>query len=259
MPGRQWWQDFFELSDCLQLGAFPDKLETRWEVESLLALLHPTPSDLILDACCGQGRHTVLLAAAGLRVVGLDRSVALTRQAQTARRRERLRAHIVRGDLRQIPLRSAFTIVLNLFNSFGYLDDPEDDRLALAEMARCLRSGGRFLMETRNKDFQRASVPFSQVVRLADGERAVVECDYDETLRQLRSRWTQIGPPETLYAESAIRLYSPEELVDLFEAVGLHVLDLYGDYDRRPFLEVHRKLLILARKPDGPPPPAPQA
>jgi SAM-dependent methyltransferase len=248
MPDREWWQDFFELPDCLELGAFPTARETQWEVEGLLRLLKPAPSDLILDACCGHGRHALLLAAAGLRVVGLDRSLRLLGRAQRARRRRGLRCPFVRADLRQMPFRGEFTIVLNLFNSFGYLERPEDDRRALAEMARCLRPGGRLLMETRNKRFQCAAVPFARSVRLGDGGRAWVECDYDPVSRQLRSRWTRLGPPEALYAESAIRPYSPEEFVELFEAAGLEVLHLFGDYDQSPFRGLEHKLLILARK-----------
>lgn len=249
MSSREWWQDFFELPDCLRLGAFPDEWETRWEVECLLRLLKPGPSDLILDACCGHGRHTLPLAAAGLRVVGLDRSRRLTRRAERTRHRRGLPGLIVRGDVRQIPFREAFTLVLNLFNSFAYLDDPADDGRVLAEMARCLRPGGRLLLETRNKDFQLACVPFHQVTRLADGGQALVECDFDAASRRLCSRWTRLTAPKEPYAESAIRLYSPDEFVDLFRAAGLRVLDLYGDYDGQPFLDTHRKLLILAEKP----------
>jgi len=249
MPERQWWQDFFELPDCRELGVFPDAAETLWEVESLLKLLTPRSSDLILDVCCGDGRHAHLLADAGLRVVGLDRSIAFTREAAAKKPAAGGYPFIVRADMRQIPFRSVFTIVLNLFNSFGYLDDPADDRRALAEMARCLRPGGRLLLETRNKNFQIAGVPFSAPTRLADGDQALVRVFYDPVSRQLKSRWTRIGPPETLYAESAIRLYSPEEFMDMFAAAGLRVLELYGDYDQRPFLDSHRKLLILAQKP----------
>jgi SAM-dependent methyltransferase len=55
--------------------------------------------------------------------------------------------------MRRLPFAGAsFDAVLNLFNAFGYLEDEAQDELVLAEVARVLAPGGRFLQELANRE-----------------------------------------------------------------------------------------------------------
>ena len=56
-------------------------------------------------------------------------------------------------DMRRLPFADAsFDAVLNLFHAFGYLEDETQDELVLAEVARVLAPGGRFLLEVANRE-----------------------------------------------------------------------------------------------------------
>jgi len=97
----------------------------------------------VLDLASGSGRNALALAAAGVRVVGLDRNrerlAALARAAHT----RGLRVATVRADLEcghGIPLASASCGAVLVFR---YLHRP-----LAGELARVLRPGGLLLYET---------------------------------------------------------------------------------------------------------------
>ena len=56
----------------------PSDEETAEELEFISRVLELEEGALILDLCCGQGRHSVGLADMGYSVIGLDFSRSLT-------------------------------------------------------------------------------------------------------------------------------------------------------------------------------------
>ena len=110
----------------------------------------PEGGDLV-DVPCGFGRHAIPLAAAGYRVVGVDRSQVLLDEARARAGGERW-PKLVRADYRELPFPEAsFDAAVNLFSSLGYLGDEEDTRV-LAEIGRVLRPGGRLVIEIMHRD-----------------------------------------------------------------------------------------------------------
>jgi len=249
---RAWWREFFESEDSIPLSFFPTPEETEREVEGLTGLLELKPGQLIADICCGMGRHAVPLAEAGFEVVGVDASEMMLAAAKCAAGDDR-RLLAVRADAANLPLRSASVdVALNLFNSFGYFEDEGADQRVLAETARCLRAGGKFLLETRNREHQILFAPQHLRVALADGSPAVMRCDYDRERHRLCSTWSRPDRPEETLYRAAIRLYGLEELVEMFERAGLVVDATCGDYQGTRFEGHERMLIVLAHKPTAP-------
>ncbi|HEX3213864.1 MAG TPA: class I SAM-dependent methyltransferase, partial [Actinomycetota bacterium] len=119
---------------------------TAAEVNGVVGQLGLAPGARLLDLCCGPGRHAVPLAQLGYRVTGLDLSRPLLARAAAAAAGQRV--GLVAADMRRLPFADgSFDAVLNLFNAFGYLEDEAQDELVLAEVARVLAPGGRFLQE----------------------------------------------------------------------------------------------------------------
>ena len=72
--------------------------------------------------------------------------------------------------MRRLPFADAsFDAVLNLFHAFGYLEDETQDELVLAEVARVLAPGGRFLLEVANREALVRGWHDSDVTRHDDG------------------------------------------------------------------------------------------
>jgi SAM-dependent methyltransferase len=132
-------------------------------VRELLPLLPPGPA---LDLACGLGRHTLLLAARGQRVVAVDASTAALNGLEARARSANLTVHrhaylkdaassskggvqLVQADLEEISIpANSFQLIL----CFQYLQ-----RSLFRSMEHALTPGGLLLFET----FTRAQLEFS--------------------------------------------------------------------------------------------------
>ena len=243
-----WWRDFFESADSIPLSFFPGDEETAEQIDGLISLLDLKPDEQVADICCGMGRHAIPLAERGMDVLALDASNMMLQIAdELAGGADRL--SLVRGDAADLPLADeSFDVILNLFNSFGYFLDEGQNVAVLDETVRCLKPGGRFLMETRNRSYQILYAPYYQEVSRADGSSAIVRCRYLESEHRLTSVWSNPDDPDEILHEAAIRLYGLDELREMFESAGLEVDGVYSEYDGRPFEGWERMLILQAHK-----------
>jgi SAM-dependent methyltransferase len=93
---------------------------------------------IVLEAGCGKGRHTTLVAGWGARaVIGIDLSDAV--DVAFANTRHQPNALIVQGDLRRLPLRARSVDHAFSVGVLHHLPDPEG---GFRSMARAVRPGG---------------------------------------------------------------------------------------------------------------------
>ena len=246
-----WWRDFFAHEDSLELGQFPDPHETHQEVAGLTRMVGLSPEQRIADICCGYGRHLVALAQRGYSILGVDIAPMMLARARRWLTKAGVDTPILRADARQLPFAaSSFNVVLNLFNSFGYCQSDEENQHVLAETARVLQPGGRFLLETRNRPHQIMFAPRHLPMQTADGQQLVLSCRYVRATHRLISEWRQIDSGPVVHRAS-IRLYGIAELDEMMAQAGLRKVAVYGDYAATPFAGYQRQVLYLAEKPDS--------
>jgi SAM-dependent methyltransferase len=104
------------------------------------------PGALVVDVGCGPGRDLRALAGRGLRVVGLDRSAGMLRQA-----RLRCSLPLIRADMVRMPLRPHAVDGLWLCASFLHVPKRAATGV-LAELARVLRPGGVMALGVKQGD-----------------------------------------------------------------------------------------------------------
>lgn len=98
---------------------------------------------LVVDACCGTGDLGLEFARRGARVIGVDFTPEMLRQALPKRRGLLKPILFAQGDALDLPLRSAVADVACV--AFG-IRNVADRSAALAELRRVLRPGGRVLV-----------------------------------------------------------------------------------------------------------------
>jgi ubiquinone/menaquinone biosynthesis C-methylase UbiE len=181
----------------------------------------------ILDCPCGWGRHAFVLARAGYRMTGADRSQALLDEA----RRRGAEFELVQADYRDLPFPDAgFDAVFNLFSALGYTGE-EGDARALGEFRRVLRPGGKLVIETMHRDrLMRVFQPrrwerLPTGYLLEEGAFDQVEGVYANTITYIADD----GSPRAL--PYAIRVYTITELVKMLRAAGFEQVDCYGGLD----------------------------
>jgi SAM-dependent methyltransferase len=206
----------------------------------------------VLDVGCGAGRHLVPLARSGARVVGVDLSATLLREATRARQAAGGGWNLVRGDMRALPFRDgSFDVATSFFTSFGYFGETED-RLALGEAARILEPGGRHVLDYLNRETVLAHpnrvgerTEGGYVVhedrRIVDGGRRVVkEIEIRDGSGKTAARY-----------EERLMLYAPAEVRGFLSQAGLVLLREWGAYDGSPFDPARsaRHVLVSRKEP----------
>ena len=112
------------------------------ETAQILSLIGVDAGASILDLCCGVGRHAVELARLGYRVTGVDRTSGYLDEARERAKDAGVEVELVEEDMRSFRREGAFDAVLNLFTSFGYFEDRDDDRKVVRNIHSSLKEGG---------------------------------------------------------------------------------------------------------------------
>jgi len=123
----------------LWAGSYPPRAHNRLmevEQETVLALLPDVRELTVLDAGCGSGRYLRVLGERGANAIGMDLSRAMLERARETTTR------IARADLRALPFDAMSFDLVVCGLALGDLAEIE---LALTEIARVLRPGGRVI------------------------------------------------------------------------------------------------------------------
>lgn len=107
------------------------------------------PFDAGLDICCGTGAAMAMIRRhCRRRVVGIDFSQGMLDVARqrTADARGEAQLEFIRGDVLAMPFSAAFDLAVS-FGAFGHIRQQDEPRF-VAEIARVLKPGGRFVFLT---------------------------------------------------------------------------------------------------------------
>jgi SAM-dependent methyltransferase len=250
LPDPRWYERFFAgLTLELWRQATPPE-ETRREVDFAVDCLDLAPGDEVLDLPCGNGRHSLELAARGYPAIGIDLCETYLAEAATLAREHRLAAGFLRLDLRDLPVDSwprRFAGAICLGNSFGYFDHAESQSF-LTRLAASLRPGGHLLLH---------SAMLAESVLPAFEPR--VEIVVGDIVMQAENRYDVLaGRLDTLYrfqrgdlVEERLAhhwIFGVAEIRRLLETAGLRVQGLFGDLDGGAFALGDPDLYLLARR-----------
>jgi SAM-dependent methyltransferase len=243
-----WWRTYFDAEYLREHEPVFDVARDRREVARLLDVLALPVGSRVLDCPCGQGRHSHLLAEAGLDVTGLDYSAHLLAVARARGTAAHLRYQ--RGDMRKLPARwtARFDAVVNLFTSFGFFTQPNDDRTVIREFARVLRPGGQLVWHGGSRDGVMAGFLAKDWWTTADGTLVAHEREFDVLSGQLTvfARWT--GPSGEGAREYRIRLYTATRLAELCADAGLLVTAAHDGWRDRPLRRRSSEMLLVAQR-----------
>lgn len=218
------------------------------EVDSLIELLHISNDDVILDLCCGIGRHSNELARRGYKVTGVDRTKSYLEIAKGTAKNEGLSTEFVQKDMREFVRENGFDVVLSMFTSFGYFEDDSQQMQVLDNVFRSLRLGGRFIIECMGKEI------LARIFNDADWS----EGDYGIHLERRKpiDDWGKMQNTWILLAKDGTRhewnvthyLYSAVELKSLLRSAGFTDVRAYGGLDGSIYNNTSRRLAVVGVK-----------
>jgi SAM-dependent methyltransferase len=214
----------------------------------------------LLELGCGTGRISLPLGRAGVPLVGIDRSEPMLARARQRVKRAKLerRVRLVRGDIRFLPFKRRFAMVLAPYGMLQSLLRERDLQATLAAVHLVLKKGGTFGVElvadlpswqeykkrVSLKGWRRrpggAHVTLTESVR-QDRKRGYTIFDQEFTER--RGRKTQSRTFSLTF-----RTLSVPQIVRRLDKAGFETTALLGDYRGREWDPRADVWVILARK-----------
>jgi SAM-dependent methyltransferase len=193
----------------------------------------------VLELGAGTGRATASLARTAGRVVALE----LTPEMIAVARRRLVgfsNVWLVAADMRDVPFRPRFDLVVAVDDPFVHLTRDEDRHHAFAAAAHHLVPGGRFLLDAAwfSPDQRHAAGGAEGLVKEHSGHglkvRETWRCDPEARLCTASYEYFENGR-KVERASFPARLWSREEMEHRARIAGLQITHLWGDYDRRPW------------------------
>lgn len=202
----------------------------------------------ILDLACGPGRHAILLAGKGYNVTGVDRSAYLLGLARKKAEELEIAVEWVHQDMRDFSRLESFDLVLNLFTSFGYFDDKNDDMRVLGNICDSLRSDGILVMEMAGKEWLAKNYQQTLCHEDPDGSLLIERHEIYEDWTRIRNEWIVLRGTEARRFSFHHTIYSGQELRDRLIAAGFSDVRLHGGFDGRPYdLDANRLVAVAVK------------
>jgi len=240
---NEWFATWFDSPYYPILYRHRDEEEAQLALSNILQYVQLPAHSSVLDLGCGQGRHSRFLHANGFEVVGIDLSSASIAVAKTlAQGNQRYEVQ----DMRTFAVEERVDAVFNLFTSFGYFDDQNDNLRVLERIAAHLKNHGLLVLDYLNA--------YPLLTHEEKSNRVEIDHLVFETrkFRQLDSIIKTIDVHDAgviHHFQERVQLITPDNFQHMLEASGFEVLRIFGNYRMEEFNpENSERCLIIARK-----------
>ncbi|HEV2592918.1 MAG TPA: methyltransferase domain-containing protein [Gaiellaceae bacterium] len=185
----------------------------------------------VLELGVGTGRIAIPIAAAGIRVTGIDTSPGMLEVAREAAELAGV-AELVDlrvGDLRKPGVRGTFPLVTSPFRAMLHMETDADRREALRAARKLVAPGGRFVFdvfepsqddidETHDKWLEREPGIYELAQWHAESRTLILRLRTEETETEMSLAWLPVA-----------------EWRALIEEAGFVVEGHYGWFDKQPY------------------------
>lgn len=238
-----WFQSAFGKS-YLSIYAHRSEAEALQDLKNFLPHLLPlSPDALILDLCCGTGRHLSAFRSLGFTsILGLDLSLDLLEEAQ----KKNPETLLLQGDMRKLPFAPhGFDAIFQLFTSFGYFSE-EENLAFLAQIPPLLRHRpqGFYVLDYLNPPYlTQQLVPRSSTFT---PEFTLIQERRIHKNRIEKEVYFKPTEGKPLQYRESVRLYTLEEMTELCREVGFQHLRFFGDFQGKPYDSSSPRMILMA-------------
>ena len=155
------------------------------------------------------------------------------------------------GPIRTITFDKEFDVVLNMADgAIGYLEDDGENHKIFSVIAKALKNGGKHFMDIMNGSYAQTHFP----CKLWDaGEKGLTLSAFEWE----KDRKTLIyGQVDYMYGEALykpemkegnpIRLYSLDEITEIFGKLGLRICNSFADFSGKPSSDNDIQLMVYS-------------
>lgn len=242
MQKQQWFETWFDTKYYHILYKNRNDEEAHFFMNNLVEHLNVEKDSTVMDLACGKGRHSVFLNKKGLEVTGVDLSA---QSIEHAKQFENNSLHFDVHDMREVYKKQKFDYVFNLFTSFGYFEDDNENLKAIQAMKEMLEPNGVLVI-----DFMNCVRTINNLV--LEEQKNIEEIQFNIT-RKVENNFIV----KSINFEDQGKLFSFEERVKaltlehyktFFKKAGLELLEVFGNFKLENFEENTSDRLIMILK-----------
>ena len=220
--------------------AFIDQVYQHFEIDD---------QKTILDLACGKGRHSLYMAQKGNSVVGADLAPNSIAEAKKTALEGNLndKASFSVEDMRNFQLQRKFDYIFNLFTSFGYFDDKDDNQKVIQSIADHQDAGGIFILDYLNSQLVRSTGEVKETKLIEDIEFHTHKYVDDQNVYKdikINDRMKN----QQLEFRERVQLFEKDEIQNMLTASGYEIQNYFGDYKLNPYTSLNPRCILVAKK-----------
>lgn len=238
-----WFEDWFNSPYYHILYKHRNTTEAKQFIDNLIEKLHIQQGSRILDLACGRGRHSVYLAQLGFDVTGADLS---QKNIDFARQFEHETLSFKVHDMRHTLEHEGFDYLLNMFTSFGYFDDEEDNHATFKAIAQNLKPGGVAVIDFLNAEKTKRKLIENEEKEVSDILFQITR-EYVDGAIIKHINFNDGGTP--YHYREKVQALSLNDFEKYSSFAGLELVNVYGGYTLQPFdpYDADRMIVVLKK------------
>ncbi len=236
---KDWFTSWFDTPFYHILYKDRDDTEARIFMKNITSFLQLESKTHILDLACGKGRHSVFLNSLGYKVTGADLSENNISFAKTFAN-ERL--NFAEHDMRS-PIVHKYDAIFNLFTSFGYFEDDEEDIKVLENIKKGLKENGVAVIDFLNVFDVKKNLVANEVKSI-EGIDFLIHRKIENGFIIKEITFT-IDRKNHSYFER-VKYLDAEKFTSYFKKAGLKINHIFGNYSLSDFdKETSNRLIFV--------------
>ena len=233
-----WFTSWFDTPYYHILYKHRDDSDAQLFMQNITQFLKLPLSTHILDLACGKGRHSVYLNSLGYKVTGADLS---KNNIQFAKSFSNDRLDFIEQDMRKA-FSQQYDAVFNLFTSFGYFEEDQEDIDVLKNIKNGITKDGLAVIDFLNVTSVESSLN-PEEVKTIDGIEFHIQRKIENGFIIKEISFSDKGQ-EHSYVER-VKYLDLDKFTHYFEKAGLKIKHIFGDYDLSPFQKNTSNRLIF--------------
>jgi SAM-dependent methyltransferase len=240
-PESSWFASWFDTPYYHILYKDRNYREAQIFMDNLTHYLNLPEHAKVLDLACGKGRHSIYLNQLGFKVLGVDLS---ENSIEIANKNANDTLNFKVHDMRE-PIKEQFDAIFNLFTSFGYFENDEDNLKTLVSIKENLSEYGFAVIDFMN-------VPYVLDQLVAEETKSVDGIDFHLKRYLLDGyiikeiNFTDKG--QDFYYTEKVRALTLDDFKQMMEQAGIYLLDTFGDYKLKKYHKKDSERLIMIFK-----------
>lgn len=224
-----WFESWFNSPYYHILYQHRDDKEAELFIDQLYHHFQIDENKRILDLACGAGRHAIYMASKGNYVMGIDLAPNSINEAKSKANTKGLsnKLQFQVEDMRYFELGVKFDFIFNLFTSFGYFDNKEDNLRVLHCAKKHLNENGILIIDYLNSQLVRAKGEENNSKTISGINFSIHKYfERDFVLKEII-----VNEDGQVYKfREQVQLFERDELEQMLKKIGFEIINHFGDY-----------------------------